>query len=343
MNPIEDKRPDERLGAYLARAREARGMSAADLATVTHLSEKNVELIEAGDWKAFPIEAYLRSYLNSISNKLGLDQKRVLDWYGAESGTRHASLLSDFASKADKASNPLGLEEPAKHKNFIIPIIVVIVGLAIVLAAHFARDVSKATETVAKSAPVKEAVVEEPAEEPAEMPEGAIAADSLEGDSLAAVDSVAADTAKKKEPGLSQAEVDSAVKKSALPASATIFISSTSTEKEEVAEEEETEEAAAEEPAAKGAKTRMELVASGEMRTWIGIKRHEDDDKFLRESNLVKAGTRMVYKATDTIFVVIGEPRAISKMVLNGKTTKIPLAKNARVARFNVYNGKVLK
>lgn len=343
MNPIEDKRPDERLGAYLARAREARGMSAADLATVTHLSEKNVELIEAGDWKAFPIEAYLRSYLNSISNKLGLDQKRVLDWYGAESGTRHASLLSDFAPKADKASNPLGLEEPTKHKNFIIPIIVVIVGLAIVLAAHFARDVSKATETAAKSAPVKEAVVEEPAEEPAEMPEGAIAADSLEGDSLAAVDSVAADTAKKKEPGLSQAEVDSAVKKSALPASATIFISSTSTEKEEAAEEEEAEETAAEEPAVKGAKTRLELVASGEMRTWIGIKRHEDDDKFLRESNLVKAGTRMVYKATDTVFVVIGEPRAISKMVLNGKTTKIPLAKNARVAKFNVYNGKVLK
>lgn len=342
MNPIEDKRPDERLGAYLARAREARGMSAADLATVTHLSEKNVELIEAGDWKAFPIEAYLRSYLNSISNKLGLDQKRVLDWYGAESGTRHASLLSDFAPKADKTSNPLGLEEPAKHKNFIIPIIVVIVGLAIVLAAHFARDVSKATETVAKSAPVKEAVVEESAEEPAEMPEGAIAADSLEGDSLAAVDSVAADTAKKKEPGLSQAEVDSAVKKSALPASATIFISSTSTEKEEAAEEEEAEEAA-EEPAVKGVKTRLELVASGEMRTWIGIKRHEDDDKFLRESNLVKAGTRMVYKATDTVFVVIGEPRAISKMVLNGKTTKIPLAKNARVAKFNVYNGKVLK
>lgn len=343
MNPIEDKRPDERLGAYLTRAREARGMSAADLATVTHLSEKNVELIEAGDWKAFPIEAYLRSYLNSISNKLGLDQKRVLDWYGAESGTRYASLLGDFSPKADKASNPLGLEEPTKHKNFVIPVIVVIVGLAIVLAAHFARDVSKATETAAKSAPVKEAVVEEPAEEPAEMPEGAIAADSLEGDSLAAVDSVAVDTAKKKEPGLSQAEVDSAVKKSALPASATIFISSTSTEKEEAAEEEEAEEAAAEEPAAKGVKTRMELVASGEMRTWIGIKRHEDDDKFLRESNLVKAGTRMVYKATDTVFVVIGEPRAISKMVLNGKTTKIPLAKNARVAKFNVYNGKVLK
>ena len=27
MNPIEDKRPDERLGAYLTRVRESKGMS----------------------------------------------------------------------------------------------------------------------------------------------------------------------------------------------------------------------------------------------------------------------------------------------------------------------------
>ena len=52
-NPIEDKRPDERLGAYLARVREAKGLTVEELATVTKLTVKNITLIESGDWKAF--------------------------------------------------------------------------------------------------------------------------------------------------------------------------------------------------------------------------------------------------------------------------------------------------
>ena len=43
MNPIEDKRPDERLGAYLTRVREAKGMSIEELATVTKLTVKKVQ------------------------------------------------------------------------------------------------------------------------------------------------------------------------------------------------------------------------------------------------------------------------------------------------------------
>ena len=39
-NPIEDKRPDERLGAYLSRVREAKGLTIEDLATATKLTVK---------------------------------------------------------------------------------------------------------------------------------------------------------------------------------------------------------------------------------------------------------------------------------------------------------------
>ena len=79
-NPIEDKRPDERLGSYLTRAREAKGMTVEQLATVTKLTVKTITLIESGDWKAFPVEAYLRGYLNSICEKLGLESRRIVDY-----------------------------------------------------------------------------------------------------------------------------------------------------------------------------------------------------------------------------------------------------------------------
>lgn len=331
-NPVEDKRPDERLGAYLARAREAKSMTVADLATATRLSEKNISLIEAGDWKAFPVQAYLRGYLNSVSTKLGLDSKRVLDWYAAENGSKFASLLTDLSD--GNPGKPSGSAEgEGGSKGKVIVIILVVIGLALVVASKFLKDV---TPTQSAPEPVKtEVVEEEPAvETPTEMPEGAeaVPADSMNADTSAA-QVAPADTAKAapaKDQPISQAVVDEAIKKSDRPASATIFLSSDS----------KTEEAKA---APAGVSSKLILVASGEMRTWIGIKHNEDDTSFLKESNLSKAGTRMVYESSDTLYVVVGEPRAISKFYLNGKDVPLPGMKFGRVTKFRVFGGKVIE
>ena len=334
-NPIEDKRPDERLGAYLARAREARSMSVADLATETRLSEKNIALIESDDWKAFPVQAYVRGYLNSISSKLGLDSKRVLDWYAAENGSKFASLLSDKPESSGSSSSVYDSDENGGSKGKMIIIILVVIGLALVVASKFFKDsapVQNAPE------PVKTAVVEEePVMEPSEMPEGAeaVPVDSVNVDSTATAETSANPAAKAtpatdKDQGISQAVVDEAIKKSDRPASATIFLSSDSKK-----------DSSAAAPNAK-AKTKIQLYASGEMRTWIGFKRHEDDSAFLKEGNLSKAGTMMVYDTMDSLFVVVGEPRAISKMMLNGVVTPLPETKNGRVTRFTVFGGKVV-
>ena len=335
-NPIEDKRPDERLGAYLARAREAKSMTVAELATATRLSEKNISLIEAGDWKAFPVQAYLRGYLNSISVKLSLDSKRVLDWYAAENGSKFASLLTDLSDDSQNKSSSAEGEKSSKGKAIVI--ILIVIGLALVVASKFLKDV--ASEQIAPE-PVKktEVVEEEPVAETPEMPEGAeaVPADSVNADSSATESAENKAPAEKpapvagKEQGISQAVVDSAVKNSDRPASATIFLSSDSKTEEKT------------EASATGANTKLLLVASGEMRTWVGIKHREDDAAFLKESNLSKAGTRMVYESTDTLYVVVGEPRAISKFYLNGKEVPLPGMKFGRVTKFRVFGGKVIE
>lgn len=326
LNPIEDKRPDERLGAYLARAREARGMSVEDLASVTRLTVKNILLIESGDWKAFPVEAYLRSYLNSVCNKLGVDSKHVLDWYSAECGSKYASLLADAPAKPAKVK-PLG-EEEVKRKSKAVPIVIVVLGLAFVVGSHFLNDLGKAEAVAETAAP---AAVETPAvAEVPEMPEGAeaVPADSVQADSAAVADSAKAEV---NDSTVTQAQVDEAVKKSELPASATIFISSTSTKKDSVVK-----------PVSNHGKTKFELVGSGEMRTWVGLKRHEEDGAFLKEGNIANAGTKMVYNTNDTLYVVIGEPRAVAKLLLNGVETPLPEMKFGRVTRFRVYDGSII-
>ena len=335
-NPIDDKRPDERLGAYLARVREGKSMSVADLATATGLSEKNVNLIETGDWKAFPVQAYLRGYLNSISVKLGLDSKRVLDWYAAENGSKFASLLTDLSDGSQNKSSG-SAEGEGGSKGKVIVVILVVIGLALVVASKFFKE-AEPVQPVQETAPaaVQE---EEPALEPAEMPEGAevVPADSLNADSATveakpqAAPAANVVPAPVKDQGISQAVVDEAVKKSDLPASATIFLSSDSKNKEEA------------KAVPTGTNTKLQLVASGEMRTWIGIKHREDDAAFLKESNLSKAGTRMVYESADTLYVVVGEPRAISKFILNGKEVPLPGMKFGRVTRFRVFGGAVIE
>ena len=333
-NPIEDKRPDERLGAYLARAREAKSMTVAELATATRLSEKNISLIEAGDWKAFPVQAYLRGYLNSISVKLSLDSKRVLDWYAAENGSKFASLLTDLSDDSQGKSSTEG-DKSSKGKAIVI--ILVVIGLALVVASKFFKDV---TPVQSAPEPAKtELVEEESATETPEMPEGAevVPADSVNADSTAAspaenkaAEEKAAPVAGK-EQGISQAVVDSALKKNSdRPASATIFLSSDSKTSEKAA-------------APSGAVAKLLLVASGEMRTWVGIKHHEDDSAFLKEANLSKAGTRMAYESADTLYVVVGEPRAISKFYLNNKEVPLPGMKFGRVTKFRVFDGKVIE
>lgn len=333
MNPIEDKRPDERLGAYLTRVREAKGMSIEELATVTKLTVKNITLIESGDWKAFPVEAYVRGYLNSLCEKLGLESKRILDFYYMESGKKFSSLLSPVPEKPVKVS-PM-TDEEKKPRSKAVPIVIVLLVLAFVVGSHFLNEMgeSEAAAQAPQTASVEANEPPAPVEDITEMPEGAeaVAPDTAVTDSVVKDSAAKAkpDTAKKADETVTQAVVDEAVKKSDLPASATIFISSASKTSENA-------------EAASG-KTHMELLGSGAMRSWVGIKRHEEDGAFVKEANIAEKNSRMIYESADTLYVIIGEPRAISKMLLNGKETKIPESKYGRVAKFRVFGGEVVK
>lgn len=323
-NPVEEKRPDERLGEYIARVREARGMSVEELSSVTKLTVANVKAIEASDWKAFPVAAYVRGYLNSISTKLNLDQKMVLQCYSAEMGLAPSHEFDDVSNHNKIA--PV-TEDETKPKSKAVPVVLILLVLAFLVASHFLDLASLAESQNAEPAAKAEPAAVEEVVEIQEVPEGAeiVPVDSVKNDTTIA------DTSAEKNQSLSQAVVDEAVKKSDLPASATIFISSDSKKTDSVAVA----------PATK--KTNFVLVGSGETLSWVGLKRRENDSAFLKEANVAKAGVRMVYNTQDTLCVIIGDPKAISKMLLNGVETPLPEMKAGRVTRFRVYGGKIVK
>lgn len=328
MMTIEDKKDEESLGAYFVRVREAHSLTVEEFAAKMKISVQHIKAIENSDWKAFPVEAYLRSYLNSICTKFGLDSKKVMGWYTAESGSRYADVSLDTTMTS--TISPIAEENTKKHSK-VIPIVIVLLGLGFLAATHFMDQLSQSDES--GNAPKSESAVVDDTTNvtPSEIPEGAEAVPA---------DSVRAEVARVKKDSaaragaVSQAVVDEAIKKSDLPASATIFISSTS---------KKDEKAPAAAPAAGAqADTRLELIGSGVTRTWVGLKRHDSDDAFLKESNISNAGTRMVYNTKDTILVIIGEPRAVAKMMLNGVETALPEMQYGHVTRFRVFGGKII-
>lgn len=326
-NPAE-KSPDEKLGAFIARVREERGMSVEELSAATKVSAAYIKSIEAGDWKAFPVAAYVRGYLHSICNKLNLNQQQVLKAYVAESG---APVDNDFEDVSnDQKLAPLN-EGKSKKKNLVVPVVLVLLVLAFLVVSHFLDLESLTTKQASEQQPSENvpAAVEDSMTQ--EIPDGA---EAVPADSVAS-DSVAKDSSANRfdvNAMVSQAVVDEAVKKSDLPASATIFISSDS-KKDSVAVEE----------APKTKKTNFLLVGSGEALSWVGLKRHEDSNSFLKEANISKAGVKMVYNTNDTLCVTIGEPKAIAKMYLNGVETPLPEMKFGRVTRFRVFGGRIVK
>ena len=313
MIQLEEKNPNERLGDFLARVRESQGLSIEDLSERTKISVKMLHYIEASDWKSLPVDAYVRSYLNSVSSKLGLDPKAILKMYAEEVGSsyevREAEPIKNIAPMTDEEKKP---------RSKAVPVAIVAILVLLVVGLHFVTREKVASEANANLPAVVAA--EDSSEVNQDMPEGAI---------KVPVDSIKDE----KNETVTQAEVDKAVKKAEnLPASATIFISSTSKKDTTITG-----------PVSDNGRTRIELVGSGEMRSWIGIKRDEDDDEFVKEANIATVDNKLVYTASGTLYIVIGEPRAIGKMYLNGVETPVPVPKFGRVARFSVYDGRVLK
>lgn len=84
------------------------------------------------------------------------------------------------------------------------------------------------------------------------------------------------------------------------------------------------------------------MIGSGVTNSWIGLKRNETDTSFLKETNISRQGSRLKYETSDTLYVIIGNPDAISKMILNGKEVSLPTMKPGLVTRFRIYGGQLI-
>jgi cytoskeletal protein RodZ len=126
---------EDRLGAYLRRAREAANLSQEELAKEIKLSQELLDHLEHGRFQKLPVQAYVRGYLNSICLRLELDKEKVLQWLSEEynkSNTSSESFSRHFESLGDLQEEPM--EKSPKSK---VPLVILILLIAFMATLHF--------------------------------------------------------------------------------------------------------------------------------------------------------------------------------------------------------------
>lgn len=74
------------IGEKLREVRESKNLSIQDMEKETSIRALYIEAIEKGDYKTLPGEAYLRGFIKSYANSLGLDGAALVEEYKLEQG-----------------------------------------------------------------------------------------------------------------------------------------------------------------------------------------------------------------------------------------------------------------
>ena len=84
----DEQLPLHGVGERLRMAREEKGMTIAQVAAETRIPQRQLELIEAGDFGALPARTYAIGFSRSYARLIGLDERQVADEVRAELSAR---------------------------------------------------------------------------------------------------------------------------------------------------------------------------------------------------------------------------------------------------------------
>jgi len=125
---------NERVGDYLKRIRKIRGLDLEHLAKSIRLGKNILEAIEDNNWNYFPTEAYLRSYIVSLCDKLSLDKNIVLKKFSAEINSQFWITQTNIMSESDQ-------EKESSDSSSGVPKVAIIIILVIIVLLFFASKI----------------------------------------------------------------------------------------------------------------------------------------------------------------------------------------------------------
>jgi len=118
----------KQIGKELKEVREEKGISLDEVAEKTKIQTRFLKAIENGNWEDLPEEVYLRGFLRTYAEALGLDGKEFVESY-------NRSLNQDIPPSLPEEDE----EEESSSQFLLLMIIIILIGLGVigVLAWYF--------------------------------------------------------------------------------------------------------------------------------------------------------------------------------------------------------------
>lgn len=118
----------ERFSEYLRIHRERKGIQLEEIASITKIHVRNLELMESGQWHELPPEPFIRGFIIAYAKYVGLDGKDALERFYAES---RPVTVAATAEEDPTASTELAAEVIEQSRG--IPFGAIGAGLALTL------------------------------------------------------------------------------------------------------------------------------------------------------------------------------------------------------------------
>jgi cytoskeletal protein RodZ len=132
------------IGELLRAAREEKKLSVEQVNRETKISAQTIRALEQDDFGAFPGETYLKGFLRTYAQFLGLDGNRLWEMMGQRSSAQTAGRGPAWETEAPLREEKLG--PPRWIRRLVFPVLVfAIVVLVIMLARERRKAASPAT------------------------------------------------------------------------------------------------------------------------------------------------------------------------------------------------------
>ncbi|MCE1242542.1 helix-turn-helix domain-containing protein [Oryzomicrobium sp.] len=316
--------PQQSVGQYLRAAREQRGVSVGEVASLLKLSVRQVEAIEADDWQRLPGQTFARGFLRNYARLLQLDGDMLLAHLEASLAPEPVKI-----ELARTASGELPRPGSARRRDMVVALgaagmVVVALGIYFLLPDNFWEDTVEPLLVSTPAPAVEEKAPEaEPQPEPPQAAAPAVPADAVAGDVNAAAVSAAPATAET--PAAAPAPISASAPAAPVadkPAAA-------------VAAPPAAQPAPAPVPAAQGAITppgQGKLSFEFAKPSWVEVK---DKSGQILLSQLQPAGSQKELAGTPPFSLVVGNASTV-KVFYNGKPVALTPNGASDVARLSV-------
>ncbi|WP_182917121.1 helix-turn-helix domain-containing protein [Bacillus sp. PK3_68] len=145
------------LGNRLREAREAKGLSLADVQEMTKIQKRYLKGIEEGNYELMPGKFYVRAFIKQYAEAVGLDHEQLFEEYKNEIPSSYEDEIPQRATKVEKVRTTAPAE-PSKLLEYLPRILVTAFVVGALFLVWFLIPKSDSNDKAVK----EETVVEQP-------------------------------------------------------------------------------------------------------------------------------------------------------------------------------------